>query len=170
MLVYMARLGGSPAMPADCEAARLIPSLPSDLLAPEPIASAVVIDPRNGQVLALLGESFRGQETALLAEHNSGSLLTPFVYLTGFTRGLSPASLVWDIPTAASIQNPDDAYHGPVRLRLALANDYFAPAAGVLEQMGLENVTQTTKSFGLNLEPASVPLRELNALQHPRVI
>ena len=120
----------------------------------------MVTDPRNGQVLALVGESFRGQETALLAEHNSGSLLTPFVYLTGFARGLSPASLVWDVPTAASIQNPDDLYHGPVRLRLALANDYFAPAAGVLEQMGLENVTQTTKSFGLNLEPASVPLRD----------
>ena len=108
MLVYMARLQGSPSMPADCEAARLLPSLPSDLLAPEPTASAVVTDPRNGQVLAVVGESFRGQETALLTEHNAGSLLTPFVYLTGFTRGLSPASLVWDVPTAASIQNPDD--------------------------------------------------------------
>jgi membrane peptidoglycan carboxypeptidase len=160
MQVYMARMQGSPATPVDCEAARLLPSLPSDLLAPEPIASAVVTDPRNGQVLALIGESFRGQETALLSEHDSGSLLTPFIYLTGFTRGLSPASLVWDIPTAASIQNPDDAYHGPVRLRLALANDYFAPAAQVLEQMGLENVAQTTKSFGLNLEAASVPLSD----------
>ena len=170
MTVYMARLQGSPSMPADCEAARLLPSLPSDLLAPEPIASAVVTDPRNGQVLAIVGESFRGQETALLAAHNSGSLLTPFIYLTGFTRGLSPASLVWDIPSAADIQNPDDAYHGPVRLRGALANDYFAPAAGVLEQMGLENVTQTTKSFGLSLEPvsspqgASVPLRDSTPL------
>jgi membrane peptidoglycan carboxypeptidase len=164
MQVYMARLGGSPSIPTDCEAARLLPSLPSDLLAPEPVASAVVIDPRNGQVLALVGETFRGQETTLLSEHDSGSLLTPFVYLTGFTRGVSPASLVWDIPTAASIQNPDDAYHGPVRLRLALANDYFAPAAGVLEQMGLENVAQTAKSFGLNLEPATVPLRDSTPL------
>ena len=160
MLVYMARLQGSPATPVDCEAARLLPSLPSDLLAPEPIASAVVTDPRNGQVLAIIGESFRGQETALLAEHNAGSLLTPFVYLTGFTRGLSPASLVWDIPTAASIQNPDELFHGPVRLRLALANDYFAPAMQVLEQMGLENFIQTTKSFGLELEPATVPLTD----------
>ena len=160
MQVYMARMQGSPATPADCEAARLLPSLPSDLLAPEPISSAVVTDPRNGQVLAIIGESFRGQETALLSEHNAGSLLTPFVYLTGFTRGLSPASLVWDVPTAASIQNPDDLYHGPVRLRLALANDYFTPAVQVLEQMGLENVVQTTKSFGLGLKPASVPLTD----------
>ena len=160
MQVYMARLQGSPAMPVDCEAARLLPSLPSDLLVPEPAASAVVTDPRNGQVLAAIGESFRGQETALLSEHNSGSLLTPFVYLTGFTRGLSPASLVWDVPGLASIRNPEDEYHGPVRLRLALANDYLAPAAQVLEQMGLENVTRTMNSFGLSLGPASVPLHD----------
>jgi len=126
----------------------------------EPTASAVVTDPRNGQVLAVVGESYRGQETALLAEHNAGSLLTPFVYLTGFTRGLSPASLVWDIPTAADIQNPNSGYHGPVRLRLALANDYLVPAAQVLDQMGLENVIRTTNSFGLSLEPASVPLSD----------
>jgi membrane peptidoglycan carboxypeptidase len=174
MTVYMARLQGSPSMPADCEAARLLPSLPPDLLAPEPIASAVVTDPRNGQVLAVIGESYRGQETALLSEHDAGSLLTPFIYLTGFTRGLSPASLVWDIPSAAEFQNPDGAYHGPVRLRLALANDYLVPAAQVLEQMGLENVVQTMNSFGLNLEPVSssqgttVPLTDpvpLSALQ-----
>ena len=60
MLVYMARLQGSPAMPVDCEAARLLPSLPSDLLAPEPIASAVVTDPRSGQVLAVIGEVLSG--------------------------------------------------------------------------------------------------------------
>jgi len=158
MMVYMARLGGSPAMPADCEAARLLPSLPPDLLVPEPTASAVVIDPRNGQVLAAVGESYRGQETALLSEHDAGSLLTPFVYLTGFTRGLSPASLVWDVPTATGLQNPDGAYHGPFRLRLALANDYLVPAAQVLDQMGLENVIQTANSFGLSLGPATVPL------------
>lgn len=172
MKVYMARLQGSSVIPVEsalqgyCEAARLLPSLPSDLLVPEPAASAVVTDPRNGQVLAVVGESYRGQETALLAEHNAGSLLTPFVYLTGFTRGLSPASLVWDVPGLASIRDPDDEYHGPVRLRLALANDYLTPAAQVLDQMGLENVTQTVNSFGLDLmsvsspKGASVPLRD----------
>jgi membrane peptidoglycan carboxypeptidase len=157
MQVYMARLQGSSAIPADCEAARLLPSLPSELLVPEPVANVVVTDPRNGQVLAILGESYRGQETAILSEHDAGSLLTPFIYLTGFTRGLSPASLVWDVPASASIQNPDGTYHGPVRLRLALANDYFAPAVQVLEQMGLENITQTMESFGLDIEPVSSP-------------
>ena len=157
MQVYMARLQGSSNIQTDCEAARLLPSLPSDLIAPEPVASAVVTDPRNGQVLAVVGESYRGQETALLSEHDAGSLLTPFVYLTGFTRGLSPASLVWDVPALATIRNPNNEYHGPIRLRLALANDYLAPAAQVLDQMGFENVLRTTKSFGLDLMPVSSP-------------
>jgi membrane peptidoglycan carboxypeptidase len=167
MQVYMARLQGNSTQ-TDCGAARLLPSQPSDLLVPESVASAVVTDPRNGQVLAIVGETFRGQETALITEHDAGSLLTPFIYLTGFTRGLSPASLVWDVPGLAGIGNPDDKYHGPVRLRLALANDYFAPAAQVLDQMGLENVMRTTESFGLNpstsrtigSSPAPVPLRD----------
>jgi membrane peptidoglycan carboxypeptidase len=160
MQVYMARLQGSSNIQTDCEAARLLPSLPSGLLAPEPVASAVITDPRSGQVLAVVGESYRGQETALLSEHDSGSLLTPFVYLTGFTRGLSPASLVWDVPGLATIRNTNDEYHGPVRLRLALANDYLGPAAQVLDQMGLENVARTTNSFGLDVGPDSVPLRD----------
>ena len=160
MGVYMVRLQDSSDISVDCEAARLLPSLPSDLLTPEPIASAVVTDPRNGQVLAVVGESFRGQETALLSEHNAGTLLTPFIYLTGFTRGLSPASLVWDVPGFATLRNPGDEYHGPVRLRLALANDYLVPAVQTLNQMGLENVIRTINSFGLNPGLASVPLQD----------
>ncbi|MFZ5909782.1 MAG: penicillin-binding protein [Chloroflexota bacterium] len=168
MQVYLQRLQGSEASAgsapqAECEAARLLPSLPSDLLVHDPSASAMILDPRNGQALAAVGESFQGQESASWRPRNSGSLLTPFVYLTGFTRGLSPASLVWDVPGAASIRNLDDEYHGPLRLRLALANDYLVPAAQVLEQMGLENVLQTADSFGLDLarigptlEPVSV--------------
>lgn len=153
--IYLQRLQGKDETPGECEAARLLPSLPSDLLVAEPSASAVILDPRNGQVLAVVGESFHGEETALLTVHNAGSLLTPFIYLTGFTRGLSPASLVWDVPGRENIRNLDDTYHGPIRLRLALANDYLTPAAQVLEQMGLENVLQTSRSFGLDLSASA---------------
>lgn len=153
MQVYLQRLqgytGSSPE--ADCQAARLLPSPPADLQVNEPSASALVLDPRNGQVLALVGDSLPGQENASLSPRRPGSLLTPFVYLTGFTRGLSPASLMWDVPGQVSIRNLDDQYHGPLRLRLALANDYLVPAAQVLEQMGTASVLQTMESFGLPL-------------------
>jgi membrane carboxypeptidase/penicillin-binding protein PbpC len=76
--------------------------------------------------------------------------LDAFLYLTGFTRGLSPATLVWDIPGEAGIQNFDGEYHGPMRLRLALSNDYQAPAAALRQQMGAANVADIASSFGID--------------------
>jgi len=139
-----------------CEAARLLPALPPGLSLPEASASALVLDPRTGQVLAAVSEMRNGEGSSYLASHPAGTLLTPFVYLTGFTRGLNPASLAWDI--SGSLPNPDGAYngralgdhHGPVRLRIALANDYLPPAAQVLAQMGDENVRRILQSLGLS--------------------
>jgi len=144
-----------------CQAARLLPTQTTGLTqegAGNPLlgaegglaANVVVLDPRNGQVLALTGETTPGLDPAHLPGHPPGTLLTPFIYLTGFTRGLSPASLVWDIPAAGSdLQNGQPSYHGPVRLRVALANDYLAPAAQVLSQVGVENSWRTARQMGL---------------------
>ncbi len=133
-----------------CEAARLLPALPPGLSVPEASLSAVVIDPTSGQILAAVGETLAGRESAFLSAHPAGSSLTPFIYLAGFTRGLSPASLSWDVPgIAGNVKNFDGQYHGPVRLRIALANDYLVPAAQVQGQMGNEIVQRTAASFGL---------------------
>lgn len=152
--IYAARLTGAQVDDVGCESARLLPALPPGTAIPDASASAIIIDPDSGQILALVGETIQAQETVILTAHDSGSLLAPFVYLTGFTRGLGPASLVWDIP-GAEVQNPDGLYHGPQRIRLALANDYLVPAAGVLEQMGAENVWRTAASFGVEYAPTT---------------
>jgi membrane carboxypeptidase/penicillin-binding protein len=68
---------------------------------------------------------------------------------------LSPASLLWDIPSETGIQNFDNEFHGPLRLRTALANDYRLPVQGVLAQMGGENVTRISRSFGLDFDVLS---------------
>ena len=64
---------------------------------------------------------------------------------------MSPASLVWDTPfeTDPIVHNPDNLYHGPLRLRIAMANDYLVAAQKVLEQVGIQNVLQTTRQFGI---------------------
>ena len=150
---YAARLEGAPDPEAPCDAARLLSPLPSGtVLAEGASSSALILDPTTGQVLALVGETLKAQETPLITAHSPGSLLTPFIYLTGFTRGLSPASLVWDIPGQVDVQNYDGQYHGPLRLRNALANDYRVPAERVMRQMGAENVTKIAASFGLPLD------------------
>jgi len=148
--LYAARLGGLPDPLIECEALRFLPALPPGITVPDSSASAIITDPRNGQILAVVGETLQAQETPLISPHQPGSALDTFVYLTGFTRGLSPASLIWDIPGKTDVQNFDGKYHGPIRLRVALANDYPAPAAQVLSQMGLDNVTKIASSFGVS--------------------
>ena len=149
-LVYVDRLEGITAPSTPCDAARLLPPLQNSDVISEPSTSALILDPQSGQILAAVGETLRGEETAFLAAHDPGSLLAPFVYLTAFARGLSPASLVWDIPSSSNVQNLDGQFHGPMRIRIAIANDYFAPAADIANQMGSESVARTESSFGLS--------------------
>jgi membrane carboxypeptidase/penicillin-binding protein PbpC len=134
-----------------CDSARYLPSLPPGLTLADSSASSLILNPDNGQVLAVVGETVQGVETPLVTAHSSGSSLDAFVYLTGFTRGLSPASLTWDIPGDGTIQNFDGIFHGPMRLRIALANDYQVPVETLKAQMGIENVTSIASSFGVDL-------------------
>ena len=148
--IYAARLAGLPEPVIQCDALRFLPALPPDVKVADSSASALITDPKTGQILAAVGETFQAQETPLIAAHNPGSALDTFIYLTGFTRGLSPASLIWDIPGKTNVQNFDGAYHGPIRLRVALANDYQAPTAQLLSQMGADNVSRIAESFGVS--------------------
>jgi len=144
----------------DCATARLLPTFPFEISKPQDDIQAEIlfINPENGQILALIGEPSAGLDHAVLSDHPIGSLNTPFIYLTGFTRGMGPASLVWDIPQEnAKTQNFDKDSHGPVRLRIALANDYLLAAKSVLSQVGVENVTRTAEQLGIYS-----PLRENN--------
>ena len=158
--VYATRMAGLPAPETDCDSAQLLPSLPPAVTFADSSASALILDPNTGQVLAMVGETNQGVETPLASTHRPGSSLDAFVYLTGFTRGLSPASLTWDIPSQEIIQNFDGEYHGAMRLRMALANDYQTPVKTLKTQMGIENVTKIASSFGIELN-ADVSMLEI---------
>jgi len=143
--------------PPTCEGSSALAPLPPGLLAREASASAAVLDPRTGQVLALVGDAKSGNESAFLTPHRAGTLLTPFIYLAGFTRGLSPATLTWDLPETDSV-SPDSIndYRGPIRLRTALANDLLTPTRQVFDGMGAALVGQTLRAFGFDLTAASL--------------
>ncbi len=137
---------------ADCPAVQELPNLPLAANA-NPIeaplaASAVLLDPLTGQVLALTGDISLAGGEAELGSHQSGSLQTPFLALAAFARSLGPASLIWDIPLSGTAE-PAAAYHGPVRLRTALANDYLAALTTLFQQVGAVAVTTTASSLGL---------------------
>jgi membrane carboxypeptidase/penicillin-binding protein len=134
---------------ADCSGAALLPRLKESDVTPgaEIDASVVVLDSSTGQILSLVGDP--------TASHHPGTILSPFIYLTAFTRGISPASLVWDIPAnlppaLEGYGNRDGVFHGPMRIRTALANDYIVPALATLTQVGPTNVWRTAQQSGLH--------------------
>jgi membrane peptidoglycan carboxypeptidase len=102
--------------------------------------------------------------------HPAGTILSPFIYLTSFARGISPSTLLWDIPRqspdAISMDEGDQLdeqfyteYQGPVRARIAMVNDYHTATEDVLQKVRAENVFQTERSFGidtLSVEGSSV--------------
>lgn len=138
----------------DCAAARLLPTLPNVFQDISNLnGEAVIIDPRDGQVLALVND----ETIDVMNEHPAGSLLTPFVYLSAFARGFGPATLAWDVPDMQqSVENFDGEFHGPMRLRIAMANDYIVPAAQLFEKIGPMEVWRTLEQFGIR------PLDRLN--------
>src|SRR5512143_2854329 len=153
---YVRRLQALPDAPDTCAAADRLPALPPGTIVPEAEGSALVLDPQTGQVLAAVGETLQGVETTALSAHDPGTLMNPFIYLTAFTRGLSPASLTWDIPAADEQPLPGATFQGPVRMRIALVNDDEGPAKTVAAQMGAGAIGQTETSFGLRSDSATL--------------
>jgi membrane peptidoglycan carboxypeptidase len=146
----LARLAGdsasvSSADGSPCTAAALLPAAQTGDASAQAVAGAVTLDPATGQILAAVGD---------LTPHPAGTAITPFLYLTGFARGLNPASLGWDLPGEAPVLG--QVYQGPLRLRIALANDYLPPARTILGQMGIESVRTTAASFGLDFPSAGL--------------
>ncbi len=133
-------------------------------------ASVVVIDNNTMEILALVGSAdyfnpgIQGQVNGALARRQPGSAVKPFTYALAFEGPFTAADVVPDIPTRIPDQegdyipeNYDRRYHGPVRLRLALACSYNVPAVRVLQVIGRENLLQRMINAGLTtLEQPSV--------------
>ena len=156
---------------SNCQAARFLPTLLPQVWqvssSPDSLEIEVVIlDPITGQILALVGEPPVTLGNAPLLSHPAGTIVTPFIYLTAFSRGYSPASLVWDVPAEnqeSVLENIDEEYHGPIRMRIALANDYLLPAGKILKQIGEENVLRIAEQLGIS-HPKSQPGMNLHTI------
>jgi membrane carboxypeptidase/penicillin-binding protein len=167
-----ARLSGKPdevltADGSECKTARLLPTIPANNDVPfdNTAANVVVYAPVQGEVLAMVGSTAARQDPAYQPGHPTGTSLSPMIYLTAFTRGLSPASLLWDIPTSTSNAVDDTTYHGPVRLRSAFANDYLPSLESIITQIGSDNIWRTAQQLGLT-PGESIPQDARTLLNH----
>jgi membrane peptidoglycan carboxypeptidase len=117
--------------------------------------AGIVLDPHSGEILAYVDPVTYDGTRKPDSGYQPGSLLSPFVALAGFARGLSPSSLQWDVPTtqtglAETVQNPDGLWHGPTTLRASIANDYLIPVANVANQIGAVNAWHLASALGLS--------------------
>ncbi|MGD2078404.1 MAG: transglycosylase domain-containing protein [Chloroflexota bacterium] len=133
-------------------------------------ASLVAIKPGTGEILAMLGsldyrdESIDGNVNVSLSPQQPGSTIKVLTYATALSpeagqtqASWTAADVLWDVPvdypqfdgTVYSPVNYDRRYHGPVRLRDALANSYNVPAVLVLQDLGLARVLQMASRLGI---------------------
>jgi penicillin-binding protein 1C len=128
---------------------------------PAPNGAIVVLDHRTGEVLAMVGspdyeDPRGGQWNAALALRQPGSALKPFTYALAFAGGRTPADLVADIPSVFREPSGDyvprnysQTFHGPVRLREALASSYNVPAVRLLDDVGSPELLELLHAAGI---------------------
>ena len=128
-------------------------------------AAEVLIDFHTGAILSMLGSvnyndvSIDGQVNVALSYRQPGSSFKPYVYVTAFAQGASPAQAVDDKQTTFSVPNSnpptftpsnyDLRFHGHVTLRCALQNSLNVPGVLVLNHVGVSNALQTAQNMGI---------------------
>jgi penicillin-binding protein 1A len=90
-----------------------------------------------------------------------GSAFKPFVYLTAFEHGFTPADTLFDAPfllpdSSGELnycpKNYYDTYYGITTLRRALELSYNATAVKLQQLAGSREVVETARNFGISTE------------------
>ena len=95
-------------------------------------AAEVLIDFHTGAILSMLGSvnyndtSIDGQVNVALAYRQPGSSFKPYVYVTAFEQGASPAQAIDDKQTTFPVPDSESINFYPVELRSALSRAYDA--------------------------------------------
>ncbi len=120
--------------------------------------AALVIDNATGGIIAWAGSNDffdtanSGQVDGVTALRQPGSALKPFLYSLALSKGARTSDLIEDAPLYAAgghaPLNYDKTYHGPVRLREALACSYNVPAVRTVVKTGLAAFLEKLKDFG----------------------
>lgn len=125
-------------------------------------AAAIILSPEN-EVLAMVGsadfndQAINGQVNVTIAPRQPGSALKPIIYAAAMRQGWTPATVLWDertiytSPDGATYapNNYDNSFHGPQRVRMALANSLNIPAVQALDFVGVETFVQQAHDLGI---------------------
>jgi 1A family penicillin-binding protein len=136
-------------------------------------AALVSLDPKTGQILAMVGSKdyfgepapegckpgldckFEPNVNVALRPRQPGSSFKPIVYAAAFAKGFTPETNLFDLVTTFKTDtkdytphNYDRKEHGPVSMRQALAGSLNIPAVKTLYLAGIDNVLNLAQSMG----------------------
>lgn len=130
-------------------------------------AAAVMMDPRTGEITAMVGSRdynepqkdgyFSPKHDASRALRSMGSSMKPALYLTAFTQGYNPSSIIPDMPLdlrldgstqAYNVSNYDRGVYGRfcgsfATMRCALKNSLNVPAVSTFHLVGGQSYADT---------------------------
>ena len=127
-------------------------------------AALVAIDPKTGQIIAMVGSRDYNDETidgnfnvAVDGKRQPGSSFKPFVYAAAFEKGFTPDTVVYDVKTDFDLRagnnkyipkNYDGKEHGLLTFRKALQGSLNIPAVKVMYLVGGQQTAEFAKRFG----------------------
>jgi penicillin-binding protein 1C len=130
-------------------------------------AALVALDPRTGEILALVGsadffdESIHGALDMAISPRQTGSAFKPIIYALALdparAGAWSAATSILDVSTTFITHdgapytpvNYDGREHGPVSVRQALGSSLNIPAVKTLQEAGIENAINLAKRLGI---------------------
>ncbi|MFZ5982004.1 MAG: transglycosylase domain-containing protein, partial [Patescibacteria group bacterium] len=137
-------------------------------------AALVAIDPKTGQILAMVGSKdyfgesypqncvpgknclFEPNVNVAIRDRQPGSSFKPFVYLKAFTKGYTPETQLWDVDTDFATdsgeynpKNYDGNNRGLLKMKEALAMSLNVPAVKTLYLAGVKESVSLAKSMGI---------------------
>jgi len=149
--------------------------------APEAQVALVALDPRTGEIRALVGGRDYGESQLnhALARRQPGSAFKPFVYAAAFDNAVdgvqpvvTPATMVDDSPTTFEFDGkeytPDnygEEFFGPVTVRDALIHSLNVATVKVAEMIGYQRVVQVARQMGLGGNIQATPAVALGAYE-----
>jgi penicillin-binding protein 1B len=144
-------------------------------------ASLIAVDPRNGQVLAMIGGRNYGTSQynrITQSKRQPGSIFKPFVYAAALETAyksatpLTVVSTVIDEPTNFAFEdlnydprNFKDEYHGQVTMRQAITKSLNVATIKFAEKAGYSKVTELAHRLGLNEQIKPYPAMAIGSFE-----
>ena len=140
---------------------KLIPPPWQLMQIPQIGGAAVVMDPHNGRVLALVGGfSFAESQfdRAVQARRQPGSSFKPIVYAAALDNGYTPSTIVNDAVIAIDQgnnqplwrpENYDKQVHGPQPLRIGIEKSRNLMTIRLAQDVGMPIVSEYARRFGV---------------------